>query len=74
MDDGYHQEGTVFDRLVHYASRLVEKKQMWQQMASKPVDPATGQELFTPVTGRKPKYDVCGVPWGGYCRLFLSSR
>ncbi|OAE30435.1 hypothetical protein AXG93_2121s1080 [Marchantia polymorpha subsp. ruderalis] len=53
-DDGYYQETTVFDRLLHYASKLVEKKQMWQQMAAKPVDPTTGQELFTPMTGRKP--------------------
>ncbi|CAM6122475.1 unnamed protein product [Calypogeia fissa] len=57
IDDEYHQERTVFDRLLHYASKSIEKKQMSQQIASKPIDPATGQELFTPVTGRKPIYD-----------------
>lgn len=70
MDDEYHQEGTVFDRLLHYASKSVEKKQICQQMASKPIDPATGQELFTPVTGRKPIYDVSSVLCDTHCALY----
>ena len=52
------QEGTVFDRLLQYASKLTEKKQMQEHLVHRPVDPATGRRFFKPLTGRKPQTDV----------------
>lgn len=52
------QEGTVFDRLLQYASKLTEKKKMQEHLVHKPVDPATGRRFFKPITGRKPQIDV----------------
>ncbi|KAL2642929.1 hypothetical protein R1flu_010516 [Riccia fluitans] len=74
-DDGYYEETTVFDRLLHYASKLVEKKQRWQKMAEKTIDPVTGQELFTPVTGRKPqnKRNTNDLPIGEFLYQLRSS-
>jgi len=52
------QEGTVFDRLLQYASKLTEKKQMQEHLVHRPVDPTTGRRFFKPLTGRKPQIDV----------------
>lgn len=52
------QEGTVFERLLQYASKLTEKKQMQEHLIHKPVDPTTGRKFFKPLTGRKPQTDV----------------
>jgi hypothetical protein len=52
------QEGSVFDRLLQYASKLTEKKQMQEHLVHRPVDPATGRRFFKPLTGRKPQTDV----------------
>lgn len=51
-------EGSVFDRLLNYANKLNEKKQMQEQLCHRPIDQNTGRELFTPLTGRKPQIDV----------------
>lgn len=58
MDGAYHQDVSVFDRLLQYATRLTEKKQMQEHMDHRPLDPVTGRQLFTPLTGRKPQIDV----------------
>lgn len=58
MDGEYHQEGSVFDRLLQYASKLTEKKQMQEHLGHRPIDPNTGRQLFKPLTGRKPQNDV----------------
>lgn len=50
-------EGSVFDRLLQYAGKLDEKKKK-QQKQPKPVDPVTGQRLYTPRTGRSPTTKV----------------
>jgi len=52
------QEGTVFDRLLQYASKLTEKKQMQEHLVHRPIDPITGRRFFKPLTGRKPQIDV----------------
>lgn len=51
------QEGTVFERLLQYASKLTKKKQMQEHLVHRPVDPATGRRFFKPLTGRKPQTD-----------------
>ncbi|EFJ36172.1 hypothetical protein SELMODRAFT_404706 [Selaginella moellendorffii] len=48
---------SVFDRLLEYAERTNLLKQKLLDEFSKPIDPSTGQELFTPITGRKPQVE-----------------
>ncbi len=58
MDGDYNQEGNVFNRLLQYASKLTEKKQLREQLCHRPIDPNTGRKFFRPRTGRKPQNDV----------------
>ncbi|CAM6056371.1 unnamed protein product [Sphagnum tenellum] len=57
MDGDYNQEGNVFNRLLQYASKLTEKKQLREQLCHRPIDPNTGRKFFRPRTGRKPQND-----------------
>lgn len=69
------QEGTVFERLLQYASKLTKKKQMQEHLVHRPVDPATGRRFFKPLTGRKPQTDVrYYFPWTKFhCKTIHSS-
>ncbi len=58
MDGDYNQEGNVFNRLLQYASKLTEKKQLQEQLCHRLIDPNTGRKFFRPRTGRKPQNDV----------------
>lgn len=55
---GTPQEGTVFDRLLQYASKITEKKKELEVQMHNRVDPATGQHYFRPRIGRKPLIPV----------------
>lgn len=48
----------VYDRLLQYATKLNEKKQLQSEIGHRPIDRNTGRELFTPLTGRRPQTGV----------------
>ncbi|KAG0591885.1 hypothetical protein KC19_1G209400 [Ceratodon purpureus] len=54
MEGEWQLERCVFRRLLENASRVLEKKQMQERLAHRPLDPLTGRELYKPHTGRKP--------------------
>lgn len=55
MEEDWHLERSVFRRLLEDAARLMEKKEMQERLAHRPVDSRTGRELYKPLTGRKPQ-------------------
>lgn len=48
----------VHDRLLQYAIKWNEKKQLQSESDQRPIDRITGRKLFTPLTGRRPQSDV----------------
>lgn len=54
IDDDCLQERSVFRRLLDNAAKVMEKKQLQEQLSHRPFDPRTGRELFKPHIGRKP--------------------
>lgn len=54
MEADWQLERSVFHRLLENASRLMEKKEMLERLAHRPLDPRTGRALYKPHTGRKP--------------------
>ncbi|XP_073388537.1 uncharacterized protein [Physcomitrium patens] len=67
MEEDWQFEQSVFRRLLDNAAVLMEKKQLLEQMAHRPLDPRTGRALYTPITGRKPQNRNLGhLPIGEY--------
>jgi hypothetical protein len=67
VNDSNQSGQSVFDRLLQYASKLNEKKQLQAELSNRPIDQNTGREFFRPLTGRKPQIDVSNIfsmpPW-----------
>lgn len=54
MEEDWQLDRSVFHRLLENASRIMEKKEIQEKLAHRPLDPRTGRELYKPITGRKP--------------------
>ncbi|CAK9883053.1 unnamed protein product [Sphagnum jensenii] len=79
VNDSNQSGQSVFDRLLQYASKLNEKKQLQAELSNRPIDQNTGREFFRPLTGRKPQIDrnPLTLPIGDFLysmRFFLDNK
>lgn len=68
IEEDWQLDRSVFQRLLENASRIMEKKEIQEKLAHRPLDPRTGRELYKPITGRKPinERNPVHLPIGDY--------